>query len=243
MKSIAIIPARYGSTRFPGKPLALIGGKPMIQRVYEQCIKSRVERVVVATDDGRIKECVESFGGDAVMTSSDLSTGTARCRAALISLNEDFERVINVQGDEPFIDPDQINQVLSLLEKRDTQVATLVSPALGWDEVNNPNRVKVVTALDGRALYFSRLPIPFTKDETHTRLDRHLIHLGIYGFDANFLLNTDQLRPSELEEAESLEQLSWLENGFTIYTQKTQGRADAVDTREDLEAIEKKYFL
>jgi len=243
MKNIAIIPARYGSTRFPGKPLALIGGKPMIQRVYEQCLKSNVDRVVVATDDERIRDCVESFGGDAVMTASDLTTGTARCREALIALKEEFDLVINVQGDEPFIDPAQINQVLSLLKNTTAQVGTLVSPALSWDEVKNPNRVKAVTAHDGKALYFSRLPIPFSKNERDARLENHLIHLGIYGFHADFLLHTDQLQNSKLELAESLEQLSWLENGFTIYTEKTEARADAVDTQEDLAAIEKKYFL
>ncbi|MFT4770262.1 MAG: 3-deoxy-manno-octulosonate cytidylyltransferase (CMP-KDO synthetase) [Cryomorphaceae bacterium] len=243
MNTVGIIPARYGSTRFPGKPLALISGKPMIQRVYEQCLKSDLNFVVVATDDEQIFDAVNSFGGNAVMTSSDLPSGTDRCREALKSIQESFDLAINIQGDEPFINPEQINQVISILENTKAQIATLVSPALNFEEIENPNRVKAVTAKDGKALYFSRCGIPFPRNKEELKPEDYLIHLGIYGFTVDALQKTKQLKMSSLEKTEGLEQLRWLQNGISIYTAITKERADSVDTPEDLRAIEKKYLL
>jgi len=243
MNAIGIIPARFGSTRFPGKPLALIGGKPMIQRVYEQCLKSKLNKVLVATDDLRIVECVESFGGDVIMTSTSISNGTERCRVALSGLDESFDAIINIQGDEPFINPEQINQLIDVLAKRDGEIATLITPALNWEEVENPNRVKAVTANDGKALYFSRSPIPHFFDKVTQVPNHHFIHLGIYGFTKRALERTKILNRGDLEESERLEQLRWLENGMSIYTATTGLRAESVDTKEDLLAIEKRYFL
>lgn len=243
MNTIGIIPARYGSTRFPGKPLALIGGKPMIQRVYEQCLKSELNFVIIATDNGEIFDVVNSFGGNAVMTSSELPSGTDRCREALKSLHEDYDLAINIQGDEPFINPEQINQVISILENTEAEIATLVSPALSMEEVENPNRVKAVVAQDGKALYFSRYGIPFPRNKESLKAEDYMIHLGIYGFTVRALKKTKKLKMSTLERTEGLEQLRWLQNGMSIYTAITQERADAVDTPEDLRAIEKKYLL
>jgi len=243
MNTIGIIPARFGSSRFPGKPLALIGGKPMIQRVYEQCLKSALDFVIVATDSDEIFDVVNSFGGNAVMTSADHVSGTDRCREALNSIQESFDLVINIQGDEPFINPEQINQVISILENTKAEIATLISPAMNMEEVENPNRVKAVTAMDGKALYFSRYGIPFPRNREGLKPEDYLIHLGIYGFAASALQKTKNLTSSSLEKTEGLEQLRWLQNGMSIYTSITNERADSVDTREDLRAIEKKYLL
>jgi len=243
MNTIGIIPARFGSSRFPGKPLALIGGKPMIQRVYAQCLKSALDFVIVATDSDEIFDVVNSFGGNAVMTSADHVSGTDRCREALNSIQESFDLVINIQGDEPFINPEQINQVISILENTKAEIATLISPAMNMEEVENPNRVKAVTAMDGKALYFSRYGIPFPRNREGLKPEDYLIHLGIYGFAASALQKTKNLTSSSLEKTEGLEQLRWLQNGMSIYTSITNERADSVDTREDLRAIEKKYLL
>lgn len=243
MKTVGMIPARYGSTRFPGKPLALIGGKPMIQRVYEQCLKSKLNFVLVATDDEQIFDAVNSFGGNAVMTSSDLQSGTDRCREALKSLQDSFDLVVNIQGDEPFINPEQINQVISLLKNTEAEIATLISPALSTEEIENSNRVKAVVAKDGKALYFSRCAIPFPRNKRGLKPEDYFIHLGIYGFTADVLQKTERLEVSSLEQTEGLEQLRWLQNGIDIYTGMTKERADSVDTPEDLRAIEKKYLL
>lgn len=243
MNTVGIIPARYGSTRFPGKPLALISGKPMIQRVYEQCLKSNLNFVVVATDNEQIFDAVNSFGGNAVMTSAEHTSGTDRCREALKSLQEFFDLAINIQGDEPFINPDQINQVISILENTEAEIATLVSPALNFEEIENPNRVKAVTANDGKALYFSRHGIPFPRNEKDLKPEDYLIHLGIYGFTVSALEKIKRFKMSSLEKIEELEQLRWLQNGMSIYTDITNERAESVDTPEDLRAIEKKYLL
>jgi 3-deoxy-manno-octulosonate cytidylyltransferase (CMP-KDO synthetase) len=226
--------------------LALIGGKTMIERVYFQAKKSALDRVIVATDDDRIARVVRDFGGEAVITDSDLPSGTDRCRAALDSLEADPEYIVNIQGDEPFIDPAQINQVLEILKRPEVEIATLISPCTSAEEVHNPNRVKAVVDKNGKALYFSRQAIPFLKsvtaDEWHLN-HPFFIHLGIYGFKTNVLRSISSLTQSGLERAESLEQLRWLENGYQIYTSSTETRADAVDTPEDLKAIEKKFFL
>lgn len=238
---LGIIPARYGSTRFPGKPLADLGGKPMIQRVYEQAAKSNLDRVIVATDDDRIREVVESFQGDIEMTDPNIPSGTDRCRAVLQNAEIEADWVVNIQGDEPFIDPGHINALLKLLEEG-AEIATLVSKAEAMDEVNNPNRVKVVRARSGQALYFSRSVIPFNRSGK-VKAEDYFIHLGIYGFQANTLLKLDDLNRGILEESESLEQLGWLENGYNIFTEVVDSRPDAVDTPEDLRLIQKKYFL
>lgn len=244
-KCTGIIPARYASTRFPGKPLALIGGIPMIERVYRQAEKSEVDEVIVATDDERIRQAVEKFGGRAVMTSSDIGTGTERCRAVVKALGLREGCVINIQGDEPFIEPGQINRVISLLENPTAGIATLVSPAVSEKEVNDPNRVKAVLDRKGRALYFSRLPVPYYRSAKAEGdpFDGYLIHLGIYGFQTEVLLELESLTEGVLEAAESLEQLRWLENGYHIYTDVTPLRSDSVDSPEDLEALQKKFFL
>jgi len=243
MNTIGIIPARFGSSRYPGKPLALIGGKPMIQRVYEQCLKSDLNFVIVATDSDEIFDVVNSFGGNAVMTSADHPSGTDRCREALNSIQESFDLVVNIQGDEPFINPEQINQVISILKNTKAEIATLISPAINMEEVENPNRVKAVTAMDGKALYFSRYGIPFPRNKEEIKPENYLIHLGIYGFTSRALQKTKNLTLSSLEKTEGLEQLRWLQNGMSIYTSITNERADSVDTPEDLRAIEKKYLL
>lgn len=241
-ENLGIIPARFGSTRFPGKPLIDIGGLSMIERVYRQASLSQLDAVLVATDDIRIVEEVERFGGWVVRTSPDCPSGTDRCREALDIIGWNCENVVNVQGDEPFIDPEQINQVLHLLHRSDVGIATLVSPAQSFEEILNPNRVKAVTDYMGRALYFSRSPIPF--DRTGIRsFDSYLIHLGIYGFKADVLADISELSPGVLENTESLEQLRWLENGYAIYTDSVSERADSIDTAEDLEAIKKKLLL
>lgn len=242
VEKLGIIPARYASTRFPGKPLALINGVPMIERVYRQAEKSDLDKILVATDDDRIANCVKNFGGNVVMTSPDLPSGTDRCRSAIEESGIVAKYVVNIQGDEPMIDPQQINMVLRLLRSHAVNIATLISPALSSEEVENENRVKVVTDRNGKALYFSRLPIPFSKSKDF-QISLYHIHLGIYGFNVRTLMELGELNTGQLERSESLEQLRWLENGYTIYTAKTTERADSVDTPEDLDNIEKKYFL
>lgn len=246
VEKLGIIPARYASTRFPGKPLAKIDGIPMIERVYRQAEKSKLDRIIVATDDKRIEKCVKDFGGNVVMTSPELATGTDRCRAALEVADIEAEYVINIQGDEPFVDPKQINVLLKLLHGHPVKIATLVSPAESMEEVQNPNRVKVTTDRQGKALYFSRLPIPYANDPKQIPAnvgELYTIHLGIYGYQGDTLIELGELTPSGLELSENLEQLRWLENGYDIYTATTDERSDAVDTPEDLKSIEKKYFL
>lgn len=242
IQKLGIIPARFGSTRFPGKPLAMIGGKTMIERVYNQAKKANLDHIVVATDDNRIADAVSAFGGAYVLTDSDLPSGTDRCRAAMNQIGE-AEMVINIQGDEPFIDPEQINQIIALLEKEHVDIATLISPAESDEEIQNPNRVKAAVSKNGKALYFSRLPIPFLRDSEMKPAKPHYIHLGIYGFKGTVLNQLADLQQSHLEQCESLEQLRWLENDFNIYTAITEVRADSVDTPEDLILIEKKHFL
>jgi 3-deoxy-manno-octulosonate cytidylyltransferase (CMP-KDO synthetase) len=242
-KSIGIIPARYASSRFPGKPLVSIGEKTMIQRVYEQCIQSDLDEVCVATDHEAIAEAVRKFGGQVVMTSADIPSGTDRCREALNLIGDDSAYVLNIQGDEPFIDPGQINQLLSILKDSQAEIATLITPAIDQDEIDNPNRVKVVRAVDGKALYFSRSVVPYPRNSEGIKPSDYFIHLGIYGFTRMALIKTGLLHASALEIREGLEQLRWLENGMSVVTGLTEIRGDAVDTPEDLESIRKKYLL
>lgn len=243
MFKLGLIPARYGSTRFPGKPLAKIHGVPMVMRVFEQCRKSDLDMVAVVTDHDEIIDVVLKSGGNGVMTPEDLPSGTDRCRYALDFMMVEPDIVVNIQGDEPFIDPEQINQVIRILESTEAEIATLVSPAQSMKEVENPNRVKAVTARDGKALYFSRHAIPYPRNSAGLRPEDYLIHLGIYGFTYSALRKTGELEPGSLEMTEGLEQLRWLENGMSIYTGVTDTRADSVDTPEDLRALEKKFFL
>jgi len=238
---LGIIPARFASTRFPGKPLADLGGKPMIQRVYEQAQKANLDRVIVATDDNRIRDVVESFKGHVEMTNPNIPSGTDRCRAVLKNSGIKADWVVNIQGDEPFIDPEHINALLDLLEKG-AEIATLISRAEEMDEVKNSNRVKVVRTQSGKALYFSRSNIPFNRSG-NMKAEDYFIHLGIYGFQADTLMELGELDAGKLEKFESLEQLRWLENGYQIYTDLVYSRPDAVDTPEDLLLIKKKYFL
>ncbi|MEO1258358.1 MAG: 3-deoxy-manno-octulosonate cytidylyltransferase [Bacteroidota bacterium] len=240
--SLGIIPARFGSTRFPGKPLADIYGKPMIQRVYEQALKSDLDEVVVATDDERIFQHILSTKGRVVMTSAFHKTGTDRC-AEVAALPEfvEFEMVVNIQGDEPFIQPEQINQVVGVLKENDRfQIATLVKKIKNSEQLFNPNSVKVVFGREGRALYFSRTPIPHLKDVPRgdwLAVRDFYHHVGIYGFQKNTLLELTKLPPSNLEQAESLEQLRWMENGFEIGLQVTDYESFGIDVPEDVQNI------
>ncbi len=239
-KTLGVIPARYGSTRFPGKPLALLAGKPMIEHVYEACLKSStLDLVVVATDDPRIEAVVKDFNGNVVMTSTDHATGTDRLVEA-VSHYPDYDIIVNIQGDEPGIEPELIDGVAGLLLENDTlNMSTGARPFHGDEDPADPNRVKVVCAANGNALYFSRSLIPYDRDEIHPT---RFLHLGIYGFTRSFLLGYNNLPESRLEKAESLEQLRALESGYSIAVHTVKDSLPGVDTPEDLERMEK-YLL
>lgn len=240
MRFVGIIPARYASTRFPGKPLAMLGGKPVIQRVYEQ-VKSCFDELYVATDDERIKECVEGFGGNVVMTSEDCKNGTERCLDAYRRLAIDCDVIVNIQGDEPFIRQNQVQALIACFDNADTDIATLVKPfdkADGLERLECPNSPKVVFNEEGFALYFSRSVIPYLRGvEKAEWLDKHVFykHLGIYAYRANVLEKITTLPQSPMEKAESLEQLRWLENGYKIKVGVTDIETIGIDTPEDLE--------
>ncbi|MEM6697081.1 MAG: 3-deoxy-manno-octulosonate cytidylyltransferase [Bacteroidota bacterium] len=240
MKVLAIVPARYQSTRFPGKPLVDIHGKSMIQRVYEQAKKaSLVDEVIVATDDERIFQHVKNLNYVVEMTRSDHQSGTDRC-AEVAQKYSEYEIIVNVQGDEPFIAPEQIDAVIRPLLKQKAQISTLAKAISDLATLENPNVVKVVQRADGNALYFSRSPIPFLRNLPKTEwLNRqlHYKHLGIYGFQREALLTVTQLPPSKLEQAESLEQLRWLDNGYSIAVALTEIESFGIDTPEDLEKV------
>jgi 3-deoxy-manno-octulosonate cytidylyltransferase (CMP-KDO synthetase) len=238
MKSIGIIPARYASTRFPGKPLVDVGGKTMIQRVYEQARKANLEQVLVATDDARIADTVRHFGGEVVLTGAHHQSGTDRCFEAYTLHDEPFDCIINIQGDEPFIQPEQINLVLSCFDHPATQLATLIKQVTSPEELMNPNAPKVITDNRQQAIYFSRHPIPYYRGaEPENWLQHHTYykHIGIYGYRADILEQITRLPASPLELAESLEQLRWLENGFKILTAITTQENIGIDTPADLE--------
>ena len=241
MKVVGIIPARYASTRFPGKPLALIKGKTMIRRVYEQALKSRLDAVVVATDDVRIADEVMNFGGRYVLTDPNHRSGTDRCREALDLLDETFDAVVNIQGDEPFIDPEQINMMVDLISRDDTPLASLAKRIRLEDELFSPNTVKVVMDVEGKALYFSRHPIPFMRNEEMTDwLAKGVFfkHIGIYAYKADTLRMIAKMPMSALEKSESLEQLRWLENGLDIRMGLTDTENVSIDTPFDLQKAE-----
>lgn len=237
MKMLVVIPARFGSTRFPGKPLALVAGVPMVQRVYERVASAGPEactKVVVATDDARIAEVVRGFGGEAVMTSEDCPNGTVRCHEAVVALEtagDQFDGVLNVQGDEPFVHPDQIAQLAEMLRKPDAAVVTLAKSMPADPEIHSPHRVKVVRDLAGRAQMFSRSPIPHGDGPW-------MQHVGLYGFTRTALEALVQLSPTPLELREKLEQLRWLDHGWRIDVGTTTHLTPSVDTPEDLAAIE-----
>lgn len=229
-----IIPARYASTRFPGKPLALINGKPMVQWVYERVQSSEVRDLAVATDDERIADCVCGFGGKVVMTSPDHASGTDRCGEAATAMQPyDNDVVINIQGDEPLISPKEIHLLASAFEDRSVQIATLVNPFQDEELLRNPNVVKVVKAKNGNVLYFSRLPIPYLR-ENAAPPKNYFRHIGIYAYRYGVLKQIVQLPTSELENSEKLEQLRWLENGYTIRALECDYQGIGVDTPEDL---------
>jgi 3-deoxy-manno-octulosonate cytidylyltransferase (CMP-KDO synthetase) len=242
MRILGVIPARYGSTRFPGKPLALIHGKPMIQCVYEQAKQATMlTEVVIATDDQRIANAAASFGGRCIMTSSTHPTGTDRCYEALRQLNESsFDAVINIQGDEPFIDPKQIDELASCLMQPGTEIGTLIKQA-NTEELFDPNKPKVVVDRQFYALYFSRQAIPYLRGIEKTMwVEQHNFykHIGIYGYRSDVLKAISALEIGKLEGAESLEQLRWLESGYRIRTSVTEIEAFSVDTPEDLAKIQ-----
>lgn len=242
MKIIGIIPARYGSTRFPGKPLADIKGKTMIQRVCEQALLSQaLEKVIVATDDERIFRHVIALGHQAVMTSTEHQTGTERCLEAMLTWNKSQESpadaVVNIQGDEPFIRPEQISMVASLLNQPDAGIVTLARLINTTEDIFNPNLVKVVFGKNMDALYFSRAPIPYlqgVEDVLWHKSSLHYKHIGIYGYLSDALKNICRLPAGILEVSESLEQLRWLQHGHRIRVGITEFDSISVDTPEDL---------
>jgi 3-deoxy-manno-octulosonate cytidylyltransferase (CMP-KDO synthetase) len=236
MKILGVIPARFASTRFPGKPLAMIGKKNMIQHVWDRCVLSQhVNEWVIATDDQRIFDTVKSFGGKAMMTSQEAQSGTDRCAEVLQTFPNSYQAVINVQGDEPLAEVSQIDALAQAIIVPSCDIATLVKWNPSHDDYTNPNRVKCARNIEGKALYFSRSPIPhYQKSEDFKGFFKHL---GMYAYSASFLQNLQNLKPSALEQAESLEQLRWLDNGYQILTIETQIETPSVDTPEDLQNI------
>lgn len=240
MKFIGIIPARYASTRFPGKPLAVLGGKTVIQRVYEQAT-SVLDEAWVATDDERIYQAVEAFGGRVVMTRSEHKSGTDRIEEAAEKIGTDADVIINIQGDEPFIQPSQIRTLMQLFDNADTQIGTLGKKFESMEVAKSPNSPKIVTDLQGFALYFSRSVIPFVRGVEQNEWIVHfpyLKHLGLYAYRREVLHEVTQLPQSPLELAESLEQLRWLENGYRIRVGLTDVETVGIDTPEDLQRAE-----
>lgn len=240
MKILGIIPARYASTRFPGKPLVDIAGKSMIQRVFEQARKCiQLTEVIVATDDDRIFDHVSEFGGVAAMTSSDHQSGTDRC-AEVAMAQPDYDVIINIQGDEPYIDPEQITKLISCFNDPGTQIATLVKKIQTDQELNNTNSPKVILNKRSEAIYFSRSPLPHIRGQELRNWLQHFTyfkHIGIYGYRAAVLQQITKLPVSSLEKAESLEQLRWIENGYKISAAETEIETIAIDTPEDLEKL------
>lgn len=241
MKILGVIPSRYASSRFPGKPLAEIKGKPMIQHVYERAIQAKhLSDVIVATDDQRIFDVVKKFKGKAIMTSENCENGTDRCREVIEKHLPDFEIIINIQGDEPYVHPEQIDKLCSLFENENVELGTLAKQTHSADDILNPSRVKVVIDKSMDALYFSRSPIPFLRGRDNHEWGKHHTyykHLGLYGYRKETLLKYNQLSPSELEKAEALEQLKWLENGYKMRVGITEYDSHAIDTPEDLEEL------
>jgi 3-deoxy-manno-octulosonate cytidylyltransferase (CMP-KDO synthetase) len=246
MKFVGIIPARYASSRFPGKALFVIEGKTMIQRVYEQAKKSSVlSELYVATDDISIETHVKNFGGNVVMTSKKHLCGTDRCHEAFNIINKEKKYssgdvVINIQGDEPLINPKQIELVCSCFGKAKVNIATLIRKIDSYDDLMNPGVMKVVTDKSNKALYFSRAVIPFLRGVQQSEWMNHhdfFMHIGLYAYKASTLNEIVELPQSALEKAESLEQLRWIENGYSIYVEHTEFASHSVDTPNDVKKI------
>ncbi len=242
MNIIGIIPARYASTRFPGKPLTIINGKSMIQRVYEQVsLAKTISKIIVATDDGRIEAHVKAFGGNVCMTSENHNSGTERCFEVVETINDmEIDVVINIQGDEPYINPTQIDLLASAFVNKEIEIATLIKQIHQNEELLSPNVVKVVKDLHQKAIYFSRSPIPYLRGDVMqdwlTKADYYK-HIGIYAYRSAILKKIVALPLSNLEKTESLEQLRWIENGFSIHTAITEFESIAIDTPEDLKKL------
>jgi 3-deoxy-manno-octulosonate cytidylyltransferase (CMP-KDO synthetase) len=240
MQILGIIPARYASTRFPGKPLVDIAGKSMIRRVYEQAKKcSQLSEVIVATDNDRIFEHVQGFGGKAVMTSSRHQSGTDRC-AEVAKKHPEYNVIINIQGDEPYIDPEQISKLIHCFEDESTQIATLIKKVSNEQELHNTNSPKVIINKNSEAIYFSRSPLPHIRGQEPQSWLQHFTyfkHIGIYGYRADILKNITKLPVSPLEKAESLEQLRWVENCYKIKVAETEIETIAIDTPDDLKKL------
>ena len=240
MKFIGIIPARYASKRLPGKPLIDISGKPMVQRVYEQVSKV-LAPVYVATDDERIEKAVFNFQGKVIMTSKNHKTGTDRCAEAIDiihqSLNKKFDVIINIQGDEAFIHPEQLKKIMECFQNPSTQIATLIKPIKNSEEIFNPNKVKVVINNNKETIYFSRSPIPCIRNAEKENLHQFYEHIGLYAYKYDILKEITKLPQSILELAESLEQLRWIENGYKIKVEITEYESISIDTGDDLKKI------
>ena len=240
MRILGIIPARYESSRFPGKPLIDLKGKTMIQRVYEGAKKSKLlTDLIVATDDERIVDEVLSFGGKVAMTSSFHTTGTDRCAEILHAYKDQYDVVINIQGDEPLVDAQQLDQLLEAFNNPNVQIATLASRSISMEDILNPNRIKVVISKNQEALYFSRSPTP---NFNHSKGDPlssypYLRHIGLYAFTAQTLVEITQLEETKLEKIESLEQLRWLYNGYSISVIETEIETPNIDAPEDVEKV------
>lgn len=239
MKVLGVIPSRYGSTRFPGKPLIEIDGKSMIQRVYERSVQSRLARVVIATDDQRIYDHVIGFGGEVIMTSADHHTGTDRCVEAYQILGEEFDAVINIQGDEPVLNPKQLDLLAFCFNDESCEIATLAVKVKTEDILFDQSKIKVVLDENKQALYFSRQAIPFQQISESQWLANHTYykHVGIYGFKTEILNELGKLPPSSLEKAESLEQLRWMQNGYKIQVQITEFDSISVDIPKDIDRV------
>lgn len=241
MELVGIIPARFASTRFPGKPLAMIGDKPMIQWVVERALESNaLSRVVVATDHEEIAETVRGFGGEVIITMSEHQSGTDRCLEAVNKIGVDVKAIINIQGDEPFIDPQMIDQLAEVIMRDEVELATLVKSIESVETLLDPNRVKVVLDRKNRALYFSRSPIPHVagqKVDDWFDQNRFYKHIGLYAYKVDALREITHMETSSLEKAESLEQLRWLENGKQVHCAITSFDSPSVDTPEDLEKV------
>ena len=238
-KVVVVIPARYGSTRLPGKPLLLLAGKPMIQRVFERAkLSKRVHQVIVATDDERIVKAVQEFGGEAKMTRPDHRTGTER--VAEVAAHVEGDVFVDVQGDEPLLDPEAVDAaVSSLLEEPPAFISTVATPIKTPGDIMDPNVVKTVLDFESNALYFSRAPIPWVRDTAGKIQVRHLKHLGLYVFQREALLEYPTLPQGDLEKIEQLEQLRWLENGWKIRVAEVAHDAVSVDVPEDVARVEK----
>lgn len=238
-KAVGIIPSRYASSRFPGKPLVDILGKSMIERVYAQATRAaRLSRVVVATDDQRIADHVKTFGGEVVMTSPHHVSGTERCAETVGLLKEDFDVVVNIQGDEPFIEPAQIDLLVGMFDNPETHIGTLIKKTDNAEDLQSDTVIKVVCDLQNRAMYFSRNPIPHVRGAEQAVGDTAFFkHIGIYAYRSEVLQKLAVLPMTALEKAESLEQLRWLEHGHTIHLAETFHESNSVDTPEDLQRM------